>query len=183
MAENPKPKLGHLGVYVLDVDRMVDFYSNVVGLLVTDRGRVGPDKMELVFMSADPTEHHQFALMEGRADDGGFNVIQQMSFRVDTLEELRLLYSRLADSDARIERSVTHGNAWSVYFYDPEGNRGEVYCHTPWHVPQPHVFPIDMSLSNEEIMMQTEAHCRADPGFKPVADREREMADMMRRDD
>ena len=179
MAENPRPKLGHFGVYVRDVDRMVGFYSDVLGLLVTDRGRVGPDKMELVFMSADPTEHHQFALMEGRPDDGGFNVIQQMSFWVDTLDELRLLYQRLTKSDARVERSVTHGNAWSVYFHDPEDNRIEIYAHTPWHVPQPHSHPIDLSLPNDEIMKLTEAHCRADPGFLPVDEREKEMADRM----
>jgi catechol 2,3-dioxygenase len=179
MPENPRPKLGHFGVYVHDVDRMVRFYSEVLGLLVTDRGRVGPNKMELVFMSADPTEHHQFALMEGRPDDGGFNVIQQMSFWVDTLDELRLLYQRLAKSEARIERSVTHGNAWSVYFFDPEGNRGEVYCHTPWHVPQPHAHPIDLTQPADEIKSFTEAHCRATEGFMMAADYERQMAEKM----
>ncbi|MFQ5636195.1 MAG: FkbM family methyltransferase [Gammaproteobacteria bacterium] len=78
-----------------------------------------------------------------------------------------------------ITRVTTHGNAWSVYFNDPEDNRIEIYVHTPWHVPQPHVHPFDISLSNEEIMAQTEAHCRADPGFMPVAEREKEMARMM----
>jgi catechol 2,3-dioxygenase len=179
MPKNPRPKLGHFGVYVRDVGRMARFYSNVLGLLITDRGRVGPDKMELVFMSADPTEHHQFALMEGRPDDGGFNVIQQMSFRVDTLDELRLLYQRLVDSDAKIERSVTHGNAWSVYFYDPEGNRGEVYCHTPWHVPQPHAHTIDLTQPADVIERFTEEHCRTTPGFMMAADYEKQMAEKM----
>jgi catechol 2,3-dioxygenase len=179
MSENPRPKLGHFGVYVQDVEPMVRFYSEVLGLLVTDRGRVGPDKMELVFLSADPSEHHQFALMEGRPDDGGFNVIQQMSFRVDALEELRLLYRRLVGSDARIERSVTHGNAWSVYFFDPEGNRAEVYCHTPWHVPQPHAHPIDLTLPADEIARFTEEHCRATEGFMMADEYEKKMAEKM----
>ena len=176
MAGNPRPKLGHFGLYARDVDRMADFYSDVIGLLVTDRGRVGPDKMDLVFMSADPTEHHQFAIMEGRPDDGGFNVIQQISFRVDTLEELRTIYQRLSASGAKIERSVTHGNAWSVYFFDPEGNRAEVYCHTPWHVPQPHAHPIDLSRPADEIERFTEDHCRATEGFMPAAEYEKQMA-------
>lgn len=179
MSDNPRPKLGHFGVYVRDIGRMAEFYSDVLGLLITDRGPVGPEKKELVFMSADPSEHHQFALMEGRPDDGGFNVIQQISFRVDALEDLRLLYRRLVESDARIERSVTHGNAWSVYFYDPEGNRAEVYCHTPWHVPQPHAHPIDLTEPADEIERFTEEHCRATEGFMPMAEYEKQMAEKM----
>ena len=69
MSGNPRPKLGHFGLYAHNIERMVRFYSDVIGLMVTDRGPVGPEKKELVFLSADPTEHHQFALMEGRPDD------------------------------------------------------------------------------------------------------------------
>lgn len=179
MSDNPRPKLGHFGLYVRDVERMVRFYSDVLGLMVTDRGRVGPEKKELVFLSADPTEHHQFAIMEGRPEDDGFNVIQQLSFLVESLEELRVLYRRLVAEDSKIERSVSHGNAWSVYFYDPEGNRDEVYCHTPWHVPQPHAMLIDLSLPRAEIERLTEADCRASEGFMMAADYEKQMTEKM----
>lgn len=27
-----------------------------------------------------------------------------------------------------------HGNAWSIYFADPEGNRIELYTPSPWYV-------------------------------------------------
>ena len=30
--------LGHFGIFVRDMPRMVDFYSGVLGLTVTDRG-------------------------------------------------------------------------------------------------------------------------------------------------
>lgn len=179
MSETPRPKLGHFGLYVRDVDRMVRFYSDVLGLMVTDRGRVGPEQKELVFMSADPTEHHQFAVMEGRPAEDGFNVIQQLSFLVDSLEELRVLYGRLVADGSRIERSVSHGNAWSVYFYDPEDNRAEVYCHTPWHVRQPHSIPIDLSLPRAEIERLSEADARASDDFMMAADYEKAMADKL----
>jgi len=39
---------------------------------------------------------------------------------------------------------------------------------TPWYVPQPHGAPIDLTLSNDEIMAQAERHCRATPGFMPL---------------
>lgn len=178
MASTPKPRLTHVGLYTRNLDKMVDFYTKVFGLTVTDRGEIsGPAKM--VFMSSDPDEHHQFVLVEGRPDDAEFNVAQQLSFLVDSLDELRTMRDRIAAAGMDIARTTTHGNAWSIYFYDPDENRVEVYAHTPWHVPQPHAHPFDLSLSNEEIMKQTEAHCREDPGFMPREQRQKKMAALM----
>ena len=44
----------------------------------------------------------------------------------------------------------------------------EIYMDTPWYVPQPHSVPIDLSLPNNEIMAQTERHCRETAGFMPL---------------
>ncbi len=41
----------------------------------------------------------------------------------------------------------------------------EAYLDTPFHVPQPHGEPLDLSKSDAEILRETEASCRADPGF------------------
>jgi hypothetical protein len=48
----------------------------------------------------------------------------------------------------------------------------------PFYVPQPHVDPLDLDKSDEEIMRETEAVCRRDPGFMPLAQWE---ASMLRR--
>jgi catechol 2,3-dioxygenase-like lactoylglutathione lyase family enzyme len=57
--------LSHFGIDVTDVDRMADFYTRVLGLLVSDRGPLenGPT---LVFLSRNPDEHHQLVLVSGR---------------------------------------------------------------------------------------------------------------------
>jgi hypothetical protein len=60
---------------------------------------------------------------------------------------------------------VSHGNAWSIYFRDPEGNRIEVYAGSPWYVSQPCRMPFDPALGADEIFARTEAWCRAQPGF------------------
>ena len=65
-------------------------------------------------------------------------------------------------------RNLNHGNALSIYFSDLEGNTVEVYMDTPYYVPQPHGDPLDLDLSDEEIMRQTERSCRSDPGFMPL---------------
>src|SRR5262249_56081924 len=67
-------------------------------------------------------------------------------------------------------QAVTHGNAFSVYFRDPEGNRVEVFIDTPWHVTQPFREPMDLSLSDEEVWQWAEEHASKLPGFQPISD-------------
>ena len=62
-------------------------------------------------------------------------------------------------------RAVDHGNAWSIYFKDPEGNMIELFADSPFYTPQPCGEPLDLSLPAAEIMRRTEAMCRARPNF------------------
>ena len=175
----PKPRLTHFALFCGDLPRMVEFYTRLMGLTVTDRGEATSAPVQMVFMSSDPGEHHQFVLVSGRPDDVNFRLNQQMSFTVDSLDELRAMRDRILSEDMKIDNCVTHGNAWSVYFKDPEDNLIEIYVHTPWYVPQPHSHAIDLSNPNDQILSETEAHCRATPGFATKAAREAEMARMM----
>ena len=50
---------------------------------------------------------------------------------------------------------VTHGNALSVYFLDPEGNRVELLIDTPWYVPQPHRLVVDIEGATLNNVLQT----------------------------
>ena len=63
---------------------------------------------------------------------------------------------------------LTHGNAWSVYFRDPEFNGVEVFIDTPWHVRQPQGEPLDLDLSNDEIIETTRDHFSKEPEFGPI---------------
>ena len=56
----------HVGIHVTDMDRMVDFYSRVVGFAVSDRGPRLTGGGEIAFMTRDPREHHQLVLATGR---------------------------------------------------------------------------------------------------------------------
>lgn len=67
-------------------------------------------------------------------------------------------------------RGMNHGNALSIYFSDLEDNTVEVYLDTPWYVPQPHGDPLDLAKPDSDIWAETEAICRADPGFVPLAE-------------
>jgi catechol 2,3-dioxygenase len=92
--DRPAAAYSHFGIYVRDLDRMVDFYTGGLGLVVTDRGPLA-DGPELAFLSRDPDEHHQMVMASGRPADTGFNVVNQISFKVPTLDDLKAAHARL----------------------------------------------------------------------------------------
>jgi catechol 2,3-dioxygenase-like lactoylglutathione lyase family enzyme len=159
--------LSHVGIYVKDLDRMVDFYSGFMGFAVSDRG-VTRGGVELCFLTRDPREHHQFVLATGRPEPLRFNIVNQLSFRVDSLATLRELHRGLAEEQVSAIEPTCHGNAVSVYFRDPEGNRVELLTGTPWYIQQPIHLPIDLSLPDDAFWADVEAKAAKIPGFKSL---------------
>jgi len=174
-----RPQLTHVGIYVKDMEIMQTFYAEVFGLAVTDQGTRPDFHLDITFLSASPGEHHQLVLVGGREDDANANVAQQISFVVASLDEVREMRDRVVAAGAEVRRQITHGNAWSVYFGDPEGNTIEVYAHTPWYIRQPAAIPFDLDQTNDEIMAWTETLCRSMDGFTDAGTREAEMRRLM----
>jgi catechol 2,3-dioxygenase len=161
-----RPQLRHLGIYVSDIERMERFYSAVFGLVVSDRGTVKRlGNRSIVFLSAAPDAHHQLVLIGGKDPAGGPSVVNQISFQLQSLAELREIARRLERAGVSGITPIDHGNAWSVYSADPEGNGLEAYVDSPWHVAQPHGRPLDLAKTDEEILAATQAAVRADPTF------------------
>lgn len=161
-----KPQLKHVGIYAWDAGRMVEFYQRVFGMVITDTGYAGGMKANLTFMTADPSAHHQLVIADGRPKDAQFSTVNQLSFHVENLDALRAVQTKAQAAGVNGFRPINHGNAWALYFDDPEGNRIEVYLDSPFYVPQPHGRDLDLSLSDEEILADTERACREDPHFK-----------------
>jgi catechol-2,3-dioxygenase len=178
---SPAPALSHFGIHVTDITRMEDFYTRVLGLLVTDRGRLDETGRTLAFLSHDPDEHHQLVLVTGRPPGEAYNVVNQISFKLPALEDLQAMHARLREEGVKEFRIVTHGNAWSVYFADPEGNRVELFVDTPWHTPQPFAEPFDIEAPAAAILAETEALCRRRPGFASRAEWRRQQVARMTR--
>lgn len=174
MASVPHLAFSHIGFHVTNLEPMERFYTEFMGFTITDRGELDTaiGKQKFVFLSRDPKEHHQVVLATGRPGDLKFNPINQLSFRVDGFADLREMHSRLVASEKSGQiselRPVTHGNALSLYFRDPEGNRIELFMDSPWYVDQPMRVPMDMSLSDEALWKWAEQHARSLPGFVPI---------------
>ena len=113
---------------------------------------------------------HQLVLIDGKDPASGPSVIFQMSFYLQSLDDLRHVRDQLVKEGVTDISPICHGNAWSVYASDPEGNGLEAYLDTPWHVAQPHGKPFDLSQPNEIIHAQTEAYVKTDPTFQVRGD-------------
>lgn len=179
----PAIAFSHLGLHCRDLELMEDFYGRVMGFTVTDRGNLDSPsgRVSLVFLSRDPTEHHQLLLVTGRPDEAHYNVINQISFRVGELAALRHFQRALQNERTSELTPLTHGNAISLYFRDPEGHRVEVFFDTPWYCTQPCREPIDLSRSDAEILARTETLARTLPGFTTRAAWSAEMRRKMSR--
>ncbi len=127
-------RVGHLVLRVKDVKRSRQFFEEVLHLPV-----VGENERRMVFFSTDRKEnHHMLALVPGkegaatpRPDHIG---MQHVSFELGSFAELQDAYRHLKENGVQIEYTVFHGITKSVYFFDPDGNRLEVYCNVPEEV-------------------------------------------------
>jgi catechol 2,3-dioxygenase-like lactoylglutathione lyase family enzyme len=146
--------LGHVGIYVRDLERMVAFYRDVMGMQITKQNwRAG-----IVFLSADPDAvDHEIALMRGRPSAEDPHLIQQISLRVETLDDVRQFHRRLVAEGYKIERVVNHASAIGCYFFDPEGNRTEVFWVTGRPSWVPVANPIDIERSDAAVLADVDA--------------------------
>ena len=169
----------HAVLYVRDLDAMLDFYSNVLGFEVTDRGPIGENAPDIVFLSQDPEEHHQVAMIQVRKDSDPPNSVNHFAFRIDSFANLKTLHESLKPLEGININPLSHGNTLSIYFNDPEGNGLEVFWDTPWHVAQPMARPWDPGMNEQEALAWVEEEFKDDPGFMPAEDYHRQLASEM----
>ncbi len=144
-------RLGHVGLHVEDLEKEKAFYRDILGLVVSDEDA----EMGMVFMSSRPDdEHHELLLCRGRNVGSEARVVQQVSFRCNTLEDVIGFYRRFRERGVPIDMIISHGNAVGVYGFDPEGNRFEVYWNTGLRAKQPYGQAIDLDAPIAEIVRE-----------------------------
>lgn len=145
--------LSHIVLYVNDLDKMVGFYRDVLGL-VKYRENAG----RMVFLTSDPEiDDHQIALAKGR--EGNAKIIGHIAWRVDTPAEVKEFYEKFKAQDVPIDHCVSHayqemGNTVSCYFLDPEGNRLEIYALVAERDAERINRPLDLDKNVDEIVAQ-----------------------------
>jgi catechol 2,3-dioxygenase len=136
MSDAPRPfqlrKLGHVVLNVTDLDAAVRFYSELLGLEISDRY---PDSMVpggMVFMRCN-ADHHGVALVGG-AGKSERTPLNHFAFEVATLDEVFRTRAWLREHGVPIvfEGRRRAGCQIAVEFQDPDGNNVEVY----WGIDQ-----------------------------------------------
>ena len=141
--------LGHVGIYVHDLELMKEFYGTFMGMTLTKVGPAG------AFYSADPDNFdHEIALVNGRESLEDPHLINQISMRVNSLNDLRDFKKRIIERGYQLNRIVTHASAIGCYFQDPEGNQTEVFWVTGLPSWAQIGIPIDIDQSDEQVMAE-----------------------------
>ncbi|MFF2327176.1 MULTISPECIES: VOC family protein [unclassified Streptomyces] len=124
-------RLNHAVLYIRDVDRAVDFYTDVLGFVVEHHlpGRAA-------FLRAQDTENdHDLGLFalgaQAPGPQPGHVGLYHLAWEVGTLGELAETGRRLRARDALVGAS-DHLMSTSLYAKDPDGNEFEVM----WRVPR-----------------------------------------------
>jgi catechol 2,3-dioxygenase len=126
-------ELGHLVLYVSDVERSAAFYGDVLGWKPVFEPAPG---MPVAAFSSGRT-HHELLLIE--VGDGAAALpagrrlgLYHFGLKVgESDDELREAVSRLKDAGVTIVGASDHTVTHSVYVLDPDGNEVELYVDVP----------------------------------------------------
>ena len=136
MSDAPLPfhlrKIGHVVLNVSDLEASVRFYTELLGLEVSDRY---PDSMVpggMVFMRCN-TDHHGVALVGGAARSEQ-TTLNHFAFEVGSLDEVfrARAWLRKHGVPLHFEGRRRAGCQVAVEFVDPDGNNLEIY----WNIDQ-----------------------------------------------
>lgn len=136
--------IDHVAFNVLDLDKSVKFYTEILGLKVTEREPskpgieyfldCGPSLIGII-QATDLNTNHPFA-HEGL----GAN---HFSFRIHS-QHFDSMIQHLEQHNVKIEYAKKRPKSWSLYFYDLDGNKLEA---TAWPVED----GVDVKLRVNEI--------------------------------
>jgi catechol 2,3-dioxygenase len=125
----PVKELGHLVLYVANVERSAAFYGEVLGWEPAFPASLG---IPAAAFTSGRT-HHELLLIEVGEDaapvgHGHRLGLYHFGLKVgDTDDELREMYDRLMAAGVTIVGSSDHTVTHSLYILDPDGNEIELY--------------------------------------------------------
>src|SRR5262249_18584105 len=117
-------RVGHVVLGVRDPQRSIEFYTKALGMeLVQFLG-----EMQMAFFSFGDRDH-DIAVIKVPADQPvGSAGLAHTALEIEGgVAELRELHDRLKSHGVEVEFTADHVLTKSVYFFDPDGNRLEIF--------------------------------------------------------
>lgn len=136
-------RLGHVNLFVGDIDRAVDFYRHVIGLGVAWRR----SNMRTGFHS-NGNSHHDIGLIDlhGPLGETSAPVLNHLAFELETQLDLVDGYRRALSTGFGFTAMYDHEISHSLYYKDTEGQLIEIYADTDIDWQERLVNPIKPSL-------------------------------------
>ena len=118
-------KIGHVVLAVRDPEASAKFYVEALGMeLMTFM-----PQLQMAFLSFGSRDHDIALIKAPEGAPLGSQGLSHTALEIEGgEEELRQLYRRLLDHGARVEFTADHGLSKSLYFFDPDGNRLEIFA-------------------------------------------------------
>ncbi|MDE3030999.1 MAG: VOC family protein [Acidobacteriota bacterium] len=139
-------ELGHIVLYVRDLENSSKFYRDVLGWTPLLDGSLPPGRRPFTaFNSSSGRTHHELLLIEvgptAAALPSGRRVgMYHFGLKVgDSDDELREALAVLRAHDVEVVGATDHGVTHSLYVRDPDGNEIELYVDVPgvdWGDPE-----------------------------------------------
>jgi catechol 2,3-dioxygenase len=130
-ADGPQIELGHLVLYVRDLQRSLRFYRDALGLAVTATLFNGRAAM----LSGGRSHHELMLIAVGEAPgplQGKRLGLYHFAWRLgEDVAALRAARDRLTDMGIDIAGMADHTISQSLYLHDPDGNEVELYVDNP----------------------------------------------------
>ncbi len=126
-------ELGHIVLYVSDIDASVAFYRDVLGFNMV----LGDKPGFPVAMFSSGRTHHELLLIEvgkgAQPIPAGRRVgMYHFGLKVgDTDDELREVLAQLQAAGVQLAGASDHTMTHSLYLFDPDGNELELYVDVP----------------------------------------------------
>ncbi|HJQ46848.1 MAG TPA: VOC family protein [Amycolatopsis sp.] len=134
-------ELGHVVLYVRDLERSARFYRDVLGwrqiLPVPDHGDMLGRKPFAAFNAPSGRTHHELLLIEVGEDAAGLPAgrrvgLYHFGLKIGTTDdELRAALAKLQDEGTPVLGMSDHTATHSLYVADPDGNEIELYVDVP----------------------------------------------------
>jgi catechol 2,3-dioxygenase len=133
------PTLHHFGVETRHLERMVEWYAKVVGMVTiysTSQawGSATGGSMGEAFVSNDRA-HHRIAIfsvpdLQEDTDKGAHVKLQHVAFEYATIDDLLNSYVRIKGLGIEPVLTMDHGPTIAFYYQDPDGNSVELFVDT-----------------------------------------------------
>ena len=117
-------RVSHVVLNVKDPEASAKWYSEVLGM---EAMNYSPG-IDMAFMSFGTLDHDIALIKAPEGVETGSPGLSHTAMSIEGgPEELKEIYEKIKATGAKIEMTADHGLTKSFYFFDPDGNRLEVF--------------------------------------------------------